>query len=281
RVRALLRDGIPPDEPSAGSEAARRAAAWDDDLRQLAEEARRRRARRGEAVLPAHLSVTALVELQRDPESLARSLLRPMPRRPSPVTRRGTAFHAWLERSVFGAPQLLDPLELPGSADADRTDVGLAALQEAFRRSPWWRRRPYEIEVPFEMDVEGLLVRGRMDAVFVEQVYDAGAHGQLDLLSASPDTVRVDVVDWKTGRRPAGPDAQAAAVQLAAYRLAWHQLSGVPLEQIGAAFHYVADGETVRPADLLDAEGLRALVRGVPVRGVPVRPDAGATGAIS
>jgi hypothetical protein len=48
------------------------------------------------------LSVTGLVELERDPAALARSLLRPLPRPPSPVTRGGTAFHAWLESTVFG-----------------------------------------------------------------------------------------------------------------------------------------------------------------------------------
>ena len=247
RVRELLAEGVADDEPALDPAAAALVAGWDDDLGRLAEEARRRRSRRAHALLPAHLSVTALVELRRDPEALARGLLRPLPRRPSPVTRRGTAFHAWLEHTVFGTPQLLDPLELPGSADAEvAPDADLAELQEAFQRSPWWGRRPAEIEVPFEMEVEGLLVRGRMDAVYV-------------------DGDQVDVVDWKTGRLPTGAAAEAAAVQLAAYRLAWHQLSGVPLERIGAAFHHVAEGVTVRPADLLDADGLRALVRGVPV----------------
>ena len=112
-------------------------------------------------------------------------------------------------------------------------------------------RAPHDIEVPFEMEVEGLLVRGRMDAVYAD---GAGS----------------EVVDWKTGRRPRGADAEAAAVQLAAYRLAWHQLSGAPLEQVRAAFHYVADGVTVRPVDLLDAEGLRDLVRSVPLPEPPV-----------
>ena len=223
-------------------------ARWDDDLRRLAEEAQRRRARRTSAVLPATLSVTGLVELQRDPVALARSLLRPLPRRPSPVTRRGTAFHAWLESTVFGLPQLLDPDDLPGAADdAAGADADLAALQDAFRASAWWGRAPAEIEVPFEMEVEGLLVRGRMDAVFRDA--DGGW----------------DIVDWKTGRRPAGADAEAAAVQLAAYRLAWHRLSGAPLDSVRAAFLYVRTGDTVRPADLLDEQGLRALVAGVPV----------------
>ena len=248
RVRALVAAPPPRDDEDLGldPEAAALVAGWDDDLGHLAEEARRRRTGRSAAVLPAHLSVTSLVELRRDPGGLARSLLRPLPRRPSPVTRRGTAFHAWLEQTVFGTPQLLDPLELPGSADEVGADADLAELQESFRRSAWWGRRPDEIEVPFEMVVEGVLVRGRVDAVYVTG--DA-----------------VEIVDWKTGPVPQGAAADAAAVQLAAYRLAWHQLTGVPLDRITAAFHHVAAGRTVRPADLLDEQGLRALVRGVPL----------------
>ncbi len=250
RVRELLAeldDGPLADEPVLSPSAQAAVDRWDDDLRRLAEEAARRRARRSTALLPPVLSVTALVDLERDPAGLARSLLRPLPRQPSPVTRRGTAFHAWLESTVFGLPQLLDPGDLPGAADQGAgVDDDLRALQDAFRASQWWGREPAEIEVPFEMAVEGLLVRGRIDAVFADA--DGGW----------------DVVDWKTGRRPSGAGAAAAAVQLAAYRLAWHQLTGAPLEQVRAAFCYVRDGVTVRPADLLDAAALRALVARVP-----------------
>jgi DNA helicase-2/ATP-dependent DNA helicase PcrA len=266
RVRALLAlsAGGPPDGPGAAADPAGHSTTsdddlplsadaralvdrWDDDLRRLAEEARRRSDRRTSAVLPGVLPVTALVELRRDPGALAASLLRPVPRRPSPVARRGTAFHLWLESTVFGRPQLLDPDDLPGAADDGAAgDDDLALLQRAFLAGPWASRVPAELEVPFEMQVERVLVRGRMDAVFA-------------------DGDGWDVVDWKTGRTPSGADAQAAAVQLAVYRLAWHQLSGAPLEAVRAAFVYVRAGETVRPADLLDADGLRALVRGVPV----------------
>ena len=44
-------------------------------------------------------------------------------------------------------------------------------------------------------------------------------------------------------------------------------LAGVPVERVGAAFHYVRDGVTVRPADLLDAAGLAALVTALPTAG--------------
>ncbi|ODB81163.1 MULTISPECIES: ATP-dependent helicase [Micromonospora] len=206
-------------------------------------------ARQAEAVeveLPGHLSVTQLVALRRDPEALARTLRRPMPTEPTPYARRGTAFHAWLEQR-FGADRLLDVDELPGAADEDAApDEALVELQERFLASEWADRVPVEVEVPFATVVAGVVIRGRMDAVF-----------------ARPGG-RYDVVDWKTGRQPTGREADAAAVQLAVYRLAWAELAGVPVERVGAAFHYVRDSVTVRPADLLDADGLADLVAAVP-----------------
>ncbi|GAB2927319.1 ATP-dependent DNA helicase [Micromonospora polyrhachis] len=204
-----------------------------------------------EVALPGHLSVSQLVALRRDPQALARTLRRPMPVRPDPYARRGTAFHAWLEQR-FGADRLLDVDELPGAADEDAApDEALIELQERFLASEWAERVPIEVEVPFATVVAGVVVRGRMDAVFT-------APGG-----------RYDVVDWKTGRQPSGPEAAAAAVQLAAYRLAWAELAGVPVEHVRAAFHYVREGTTVRPADLLDVDGLAALVAGLPEAGHP------------
>ncbi|SDX98056.1 DNA helicase-2 / ATP-dependent DNA helicase PcrA [Micromonospora pattaloongensis] len=204
-----------------------------------------------DVALPGHLSVSQLVALRRDPQALARALRRPLPNRPDPYARRGTAFHAWLEQR-FGAVRLLDVDELPGAADEDAApDETLAELQERFLASEWADRTPVEVEVPFATVIAGVVVRGRMDAVFA----DLGG--------------RFDVVDWKTGRRPSGVEARAAAVQLAAYRLAWAELAGVPVERVRAAFHYVREGVTVRPADLLDAEGLTALVAALPEAAEP------------
>ncbi|MBQ0896608.1 ATP-dependent helicase [Micromonospora sp. U56] len=217
-----------------------------------------RQAEAVEVALPGHLSVTQLVALRRDPEALARTLRRPMPTEPNPYARRGTAFHTWLEQR-FGADRLLDVDELPGAADADAApDEALAELQERFLASEWAERVPVEVEVPFATVLAGVVVRGRMDAVFTRP----GG--------------RYDVVDWKTGRRPTGREAEVAAVQLAVYRLAWAELAGVPVDRVGAAFHYVREGVTVRPTDLLDADGLTALIGGVPEfppgGGVPGNP---------
>jgi DNA helicase-2/ATP-dependent DNA helicase PcrA len=49
-------------------------------------------------------------------------------------------------------------------------------------------------------------------------------------------------------------------VQLAVYRLAWSRLKGVPLEDVRAAFFYVADNEIVRPHDLASADQLEEMV---------------------
>ncbi|HEY6424945.1 MAG TPA: ATP-dependent DNA helicase [Pseudonocardiaceae bacterium] len=204
------------------------------------------RAAQQRVVLPGHLSVSQLVELAADPSVLAARLRRPVPFPPNPMARRGTAFHAWLERR-FGATRLIDHDELPGAADADAApNTELGALQAAFLASAWAARNPHDVEVPFETVLDGIGLRGRMDAVFA----DAGGGWT--------------VVDWKTGAVPDGATLRAVSVQLAAYRLAWAALSGAPLDRVHAAFHYVRDNVTVRPADLLDGGGLRDLLRTIP-----------------
>ena len=89
-----------------------------------------------EVELPGQLSVSQLVELRRDPDELARRLHRPLPARPAPLARRGTAFHAWLEQR-WSAQTLLDVDELPGAADESADDADFMALRAAFEASEW------------------------------------------------------------------------------------------------------------------------------------------------
>jgi DNA helicase-2/ATP-dependent DNA helicase PcrA len=233
---------------------------WVADVDALLAERAAAREARTEVALPAALSVSQLVEMAADPDALAARLRRPMPFPPNPHARRGTAFHAWLEQR-FGATRLLDLDELPGAADEGAAgDDTLEALRAAFLASAWAERRPIEVEVPFETVVfdggaedsaerAGIAVRGRMDAVFADP--DGG----------------VTVVDWKTGALPDESKLPELSVQLAAYRLAWAALSGTDVHKVRAAFHYVRQDVTLRPADLLDADGLRALLRSVPSAG--------------
>ena len=219
---------------------------WAADVDVLLAERAAARAR-PTVTLPPQLTVSQLVDLAGDPAALAARLRRPVPLPPNPYARRGTAFHAWLEQR-FGAAALLDLDDLPGAADEGAiSDDALAELQEAFLASAWAERRPIEVEVPFETMVAGVGVRGRMDAVFSDP--DGG----------------YTVVDWKTGALPEPERMPAVAVQLAAYRLAWAALAECPPEKVRAVFHFVRQDVTLRPSDLLDADGLRALVASVPV----------------
>jgi len=196
--------------------------------------------------LPAHLSVSQLVELAADADGLARRLRRPLPVAPNSFARRGTEFHGWLERR-FAGDQLIEIDDLPGAADfGEAPDTDFEELQTAFEESEWAPRVPYAVEVPFSADVEGITVRGRMDAVF------------------SDDDGGWTVVDWKTGAVPSAERMPALAVQLAAYRMAWAALKNLPVERVRAAFHYVKANRTIRPVDLLDTEGIRALLRDIP-----------------
>jgi DNA helicase-2/ATP-dependent DNA helicase PcrA len=244
RVTAALEN----DDPGAGQGELFDAEAteWADDVTLLLAERDKPRSDTVAVPIGDHLSVSALVTLRRDPAELARRIRRPMPARPAPLARRGTAFHTWLEQR-FAGERLLDLDELPGAADDSAlADADLETLQEAFLASAWADRRPVEVEVPFETRIGALLVRGRMDAVFADP--DGG----------------YSVVDWKTGAEPTGAGMRAAAVQLAAYRVAWAELAGVEPELVRAAFHYVRSGQTVAPVDLLDAAGLIELVGSLP-----------------
>jgi DNA helicase-2/ATP-dependent DNA helicase PcrA len=150
-----------------------------------------------------------------------------MPRQPSPSARFGTRFHAWVE-ARFGQQELMDPDELPGRGDAEiDDDDDLRELIGLFERGRFADRTPLAVEPPFALVLSGQVLRGRIDAVYAEQV--EGADGFL-------------VVDWKTNR-----SQTADALQLAVYRVAWAELAGVPVERVRAGFYYVRTGDLVEP----------------------------------
>jgi DNA helicase-2/ATP-dependent DNA helicase PcrA len=202
---------------------------------------------------PAHVSASGLVEIARDRDAYALALRRPVPRQPSVHSRRGTAFHLWVERQ-YGSTSLFDLDDMPG-ADDDLVDgdTALADLQRTFEASVWSGLVPLEVEVAIDTMIAGVITRTRIDAVFLDPEQPGGP-------DRAPGVV---VVDWKTGRAPTDPEAaRAREVQLAVYRIAWSQWSGTPLEDVSAAFYYVADDTTVRPQRLAGLAELEALVRG-------------------
>jgi DNA helicase-2/ATP-dependent DNA helicase PcrA len=204
------------------------------------------RGRGGEHVeLARHLSTSALVALARDPATFAVDLRRPLPSAPATAARRGTAFHAWVEEH-FSRAAMVDLSDLPGSADEDPAGAEeLPAMKARFLASEWADQLPVEVETALETVVDGIAVRGRVDAVFARP---GGGF---------------TVVDWKTGPRPSGDEARTRALQLAAYRLGFARVRGVPLQEVGAAFYYARTGETVWP-DLPGPQELTAVLAGVP-----------------
>jgi DNA helicase-2/ATP-dependent DNA helicase PcrA len=215
-----------------------RVQQWDVELDRLVAEARASRADEIVVTLPPSLSATAVLRLQDDPRGLARDLSRPMPRKPSASARFGTRFHAWVEEHVGRQEELLEPDDLPGRGDHDiEGDEELRELTEAFAAGPFGSRTPHQIEAPFALVLGSQVVRGRIDAV-----YDTDDGGYL-------------VVDWKTNRKQ-----DADPLQLALYRLAWSELTGVPAERVQTAFYYVRSGEVVEHTDLPDRAALEQLV---------------------
>ena len=227
-----------------------RVEAWDAELELLlAELARKRRATGSGAVeLPSRLSVSQLVDAAARPDRAGPLAAPPAAAQagaagpaghPVPPLARGRA------GGSSGCSTSTSCPEPPTRRPSRTTTCSPCRPRSTRARGP--SRVPAEVELPFDMVVDGLLLRGRCDAVFTD----------------APDGT-VDVVDWKTGPPKTGAEATAAAVQLAVYRLAWHHLTGEPLDNIRAAFHHVAANVTVRPADLLDEQALTELIRSVP-----------------
>lgn len=197
------------------------------------------------------LTVSDVVRLQADPLGRIEDAARPVPRKPLPGGRAGRAWHRWIERyyryaGLFGeqpqaaaAPHRLDGSTLDGGPyEGERVD---AAAVSAFLAGPWADRMPVALELPVDLLVAGVPVRGRIDAVFPD---------------ARDGFV---IVDWKTGPPPTGEAAAAQALQLAIYRTAYARLAGVPVERVRACFSYAHDGSTVYPP-LPDVEALQAFV---------------------
>lgn len=194
--------------------------------------------------LPDSLSVTQIQRLAQDEKSFVENLIRPMPSEPAPAAAQGTAFHAFVERwaheakggSVLATLPAMEDLDL---SEQERMDLPtLSKYKETFRNSIWAKQVPHTVEAPFAISLGGYIVRGRIDAIY-------------------KDGDTYTLVDWKTNAK-----SNADPLQLAIYRLAWADSMNVPLENIKAAFYYVARDETVIPDDFPSREEVINLLLG-------------------
>jgi DNA helicase II / ATP-dependent DNA helicase PcrA len=186
---------------------------------------------------PTALSVTSLVSYARCPKQFYWSVVRPLPRQSSAAARLGTEVHRWIEQRAGRQLALLEP-EADDDLDPDalplkdalptesnmRTAVEVRrALQQSFLDSPYAELDPVRVEAPFVVVVGGRMVRGRIDAVYERDG-------------------RTELVDFKTGSRPAPGDA-SARTQLDLYGMAAVDTWGVDSDTLRTSYCYLrADG---------------------------------------
>ena len=107
-------------------------------------------------------------------------------------------------------------------------DASVQRLWERFATSEWgsdeWKDRIWAVEYPVETHIEGVSLRGRIDAVF--RTEDEGGE-------------RWVLVDWKSGSRPKMSTMQSRRFQLGLYRIAFSRIMGVDPERISTVFVYL------------------------------------------
>ena len=221
------------------AEAALGQPAPDDVLGPLLAEAERRR--RGVVPeAPARIGASRFKDFIGDFGGAVRSVARPLPERPYDATLRGTLFHAWVEHrsGLAGSGVSLDDglWELDDDAAETAASVeeerALAALKATFEASEWGPLKPIEVESEIEIALAGAEGLGRVICK-LDAVYERDG--------------RIEIVDWKTGRPPSSAaEKEERMLQLALYRLAYHQRHGVPLDQIDVALYYVGDDLVIR-----------------------------------
>ncbi|MFT4234471.1 MAG: ATP-dependent DNA helicase [Microbacterium sp.] len=209
--------------------------------RLLAERRERDHPTRREA--PVRVPASRFKDYVTDFAGTAAGTLRPMPERPFTQTRIGTLFHEWVERRSggFGQGDLLDDPQ--DTEELERDDAAaLDALQRSFAGSEWADLEPIEVETEIDFTLPGT---DRIIICKLDAVYRRGD--------------RIEIVDWKTGRPPRGEEeTELRLLQLALYRVAYHERHGVPLENIDVALFYVADDLVLRPDAVLSGEDLAA-----------------------
>lgn len=250
--RGGLENGAP--EPDADDplfyvrqESADQVTAWEDETELLLSILNAPQ-REKTVELPGHLSASQLVSLSASPEEVIEQLRRPMPMRPTLSARQGTAFHLWIENHYDTAAMLDFDEEIYADEDVEDS-LQLETLKNNFLGSRWAHLIPWAVEYPIETPVDGISVRGRVDAIF-KHTLETGQ-------------VQWELVDWKSGRVPTARELKHREVQLAVYRLGFSRLMDIPLEDIRATFFYVAYNHEHSPDEvhLADEKKLTQLIR--------------------
>lgn len=201
------------------------------DRRQLAAHlCEREEAERGPGAegVPQTLSVSSVMTFAQCPKRFYWSSVRPLPRFSGPAARIGTEIHGWIERRARGQGQLIEVDDAPDLTDEELAgDPGrVERLRQAYLESRFAGLTPLFAERAFMLRSGDHAVSGRIDAIY----------GAL----AGP----WEVVDWKTGERPAEDDP-LAGLQLDLYGLACVEIWGKAPEDLTLTYVYLKHAEEV------------------------------------
>jgi DNA helicase-2/ATP-dependent DNA helicase PcrA len=179
---------------------------------------------------PRVLSVNQVLTYARCPRDFYWTVVRPLPSPPRPAARLGSVVHRLLERRARGLPDLVDLDGLGGDLPAGIAEPGLVARAERnFALTRYAQLPPPRAEVGVVLRIGPWAVRGRIDAVFRS---DDG----------------IELVDWKTGRRP--ESNPLGLDQLGVYALALRELGQLPGDRCVTAYCYLGgDAPEIDPFD--------------------------------
>jgi len=171
-------------------------------------------------------------------DELAGTVLRPIPQQPYAASRMGNLFHAWVEKRFAPSGGLFDD-ELDELEDADDY-FAIETLQQNYENSRFATLKPLSVEQEIQLTIGQNTFVCKMDAIYA-------------------DGDGVQIVDWKTNKPPSDEkDLYRRSLQLALYRLAYSEFTGMPIEKVKASFFFVGAGQELTPDGLLGREQILA-----------------------
>ena len=193
--------------------------------------------------LPVRIPASSFKDFIADFEATSQRIRRPMPQAPYKQTRSGTLFHSWVE-GQFGFGQFFGEQSYEDSGLETLESLAfenIEQLQQNFSKSRFAKMTPLDVEREIQFTIGQNTFICKLDAVFAT---DSG----------------VLIVDWKTGKAPKNKaDEKLRSLQLALYRLAYSQFTGVPIEKIEVCFYFVAEDLELVPEAIADESELMQL----------------------
>lgn len=181
--------------------------------------------------LPEHLTTSDLVRLAEDEFAFRRSLLRPMPKKPTFVDDIGTRFHNWVQW-FYDSGKVHEHIngKFKYISDSLNSLLTIDTLAKGFLLSIWSKLEPIGVEL--ELPVIAQAAKGKHEVISkIDAVFKIDG--------------KVLIVDWKTGAKPSGIQKEHKTIQLAQYRDAYLQYNtNIKSSDVDAAFVYVKQDYT-------------------------------------